>query len=50
MNKNNLNASPSRRVPKMKKLFKDINFKIKSNFNENLRETVEWYKVYLNKY
>ena len=34
MNKNNLNASPSRRVPKMKKLFKDINFKIKSNLTK----------------
>ena len=26
-----------------------IHFKIKSNFDINLRETVEWYKFYLNK-
>ncbi len=50
MDKNNYNASPLRRVPEMKKLFKDINYKIKSNFDVNLRETIEWYEFYLNKY
>ena len=41
------NSSPKRRVPSMNKLFNDINFKLKSSFEQNLKSTVLWYKDYL---
>lgn len=41
------NSSPKRRVPSMNKLFNDINFKLKSSFERNLKSTVLWYKDYL---
>jgi nucleoside-diphosphate-sugar epimerase len=38
------NFSPTRRLPSMRSLSRDINLKFKSSFDFNLLKTVEWYK------
>ncbi len=39
------NFSPNRRLPNMKKLLRDIDFKLYSSFDINLYKTVSWYKT-----
>ena len=43
------NFSPNRRLPNMKKLLQDIDFKLCSSFDLNLYKTVSWYKANIKK-
>ena len=41
---NKENFSVQRRLPDTKKLIKDTRFKKKSNFEDNLKKTYDWYE------
>lgn len=44
------NFSPPRRLPNMKKLLKDIDFKLSSSFDINLSKTIGWYKTNIKRF